>query len=45
MTIPERETLPQRRRRALRTAVIVALVALAFYVGFFFVMHWKHALP
>ena len=44
MTVPERETLPQRRR-ALRTAVIVALVALAFYVGFFFVMHWKHALP
>lgn len=34
--------LEQRQRRAMRTAVIAALVALAFYVGFFFFMHWKH---
>jgi hypothetical protein len=30
------------RRRAVRTAVIMGLVALAFYVGIFFIVSWRH---
>ena len=30
----ELANVPERRRRARRTAVVLALVALAFYVGF-----------
>jgi len=35
-------TLVKNRRRALRTVVILALVALAFYVGIFLVVGWRH---
>lgn len=30
------------RRRALRTAVLLAIVALAFYVGIFLLVKWRH---
>ena len=30
------------RRAALRTALILALVALAFYVGIFLIVSWRH---
>ncbi|HLW73903.1 MAG TPA: hypothetical protein VKT74_02440 [Gammaproteobacteria bacterium] len=30
------------RRGALRTALILALVALAFYVGIFLIVSWRH---
>ncbi len=30
------------RRGALRTALILALVALAFYVGIFLIVAWRH---
>ena len=35
-------TLAKSRRRALRTVVILALVALAFYVGIFLIVGWRH---
>ena len=35
-------TLAKKRRRALRTVVILALVALAFYVGIFLIVGWRH---
>lgn len=31
---------PRRQRAAVRTAIIAALVALGFYVGFFLFMHY-----
>jgi predicted secreted protein len=31
---------PRQQRAAVRTAIIAALVALGFYVGFFLYMHW-----
>lgn len=34
--------LAKNRRRALRTVVILALVALAFYVGIFLIVGWRH---
>ncbi len=39
---PVQDPSEQRQRRAMRTAIIAALVALTFYVGFFLFMHWKH---
>jgi hypothetical protein len=30
------------RRRALRTAFFLAALALAFYVGIFFIVKWRH---
>ena len=35
-------TLAKNRRRALRTAAIMAVVALAFYVGIFLIVSWRH---
>jgi len=35
-------TLAKRRRRAMRTVVLLALVAMAFYVGIFFIVSWRH---
>ncbi len=35
-------TLAKNRRRALRTVVILAVVALAFYVGIFLIVGWRH---
>ena len=32
----------QGRKRALRTALILALVALAFYAGIFMLVGWRH---
>ncbi|HVC28694.1 MAG TPA: hypothetical protein VNF48_04020 [Gammaproteobacteria bacterium] len=32
----------QQRRRALRTAILAAVVAVAFYVGFILFVHWSH---
>ncbi|HVC37999.1 MAG TPA: hypothetical protein VNF46_06305 [Gammaproteobacteria bacterium] len=42
MNKSERDPLEQRRRRAVRTAIIAALVAIGFYVGFFVFMRWTH---
>ncbi len=42
MSNPEQAPLEQRRRRAVRTAIIAALVAVAFYVGFILFMRWTH---
>jgi|GEM_PF-1886616 len=33
---------PRGQRRALRTALILAAVALAFYVGIFLIVRWRH---
>ena len=30
------------RRRTLRTALLLGLLALAFYVGIFFIVKWRH---
>jgi len=30
------------RRRALRTALFLAVLALLFYVGIFFIVKWRH---
>jgi len=30
------------RRRALRTALLLGVIALAFYVGIFFLVKWRH---
>ena len=30
------------RRRALRTAVLLGVLALVFYVGIFFLVKWRH---
>jgi hypothetical protein len=30
------------RRGAMRTALVLALVALAFYVGIFLIVSWRH---
>ncbi|HKK23421.1 MAG TPA: hypothetical protein VJ947_07005 [Pseudohaliea sp.] len=35
------ERTPQQRRKALRNAVIVAVVAVAFYAGFIFVEYLR----
>lgn len=35
-------TLAKNRRRALRTVLMLALVAVAFYVGIFLVVGWRH---
>ena len=35
-------TLAKSRRRALRTAALLAAVALAFYVGIFLIVSWRH---
>ncbi|HVA56121.1 MAG TPA: hypothetical protein VNI53_10070 [Gammaproteobacteria bacterium] len=42
MSKTEQGPLEQRRRRAVHTAIIAALVAVAFYVGFIVFMHWTH---
>ena len=34
--------LARNRRRALRTVVFLAAVALAFYVGIFLIVSWRH---
>ena len=34
--------LAKYRRRALRTVIILAVVALAFYVGIFLIVGWRH---
>ena len=31
-----------RQRRALRTALILGVLALAFYVGIFLIVSWRH---
>jgi hypothetical protein len=36
-----RQSTPARRR-ALRTAALLGLLALAFYVGIFFLVHYRH---
>jgi len=33
-----------KRRRARRTALIFGLLALAFYIGIFCLVHWRHTL-
>lgn len=41
--VSEPEQIPpesRRHRAAVRTAIIAALVAMGFYVGFFLFMHW-----
>ncbi|HEV7165251.1 MAG: hypothetical protein ACHQAZ_05840 [Gammaproteobacteria bacterium] len=38
----EDEILAKNRRRALRTVVLLGLVALAFYVGIFLIVSWRH---
>lgn len=35
--------LTANRRRARRTALAFGILALAFYVGIFCLMHWRHA--
>ncbi len=42
MNKPEWDPLAQRQRRAVRTAIVAAVVALGFYVGFFVFMRWTH---
>ena len=42
MSKPEQDLLEQRRQRAIRTAILAALVAVAFYVGFIVFMRWTH---
>ena len=34
--------LARNRRRALRTVALLTLVALAFYVGIFLIVSWRH---
>jgi hypothetical protein len=34
--------LAKNRRRAMRTVLLLALVAVAFYVGIFFIVSWRH---
>jgi hypothetical protein len=36
-----KEGMPPARKKALRNAVLLALVALAFYVGIFFLVKWR----
>jgi hypothetical protein len=38
----EDAVLARNRRRALRTVVFLAVVALAFYVGIFLIVSWRH---
>lgn len=38
----EDAALAKNRRRALRTVLLLALVALAFYVGIFLIVSWRH---
>lgn len=38
----EDEMLAKNRRRALRTVVLLAFVAMAFYVGIFLIVSWRH---
>jgi hypothetical protein len=38
----EDAVLARNRRRALRTVVLLALVALGFYVGIFLIVSWRH---
>lgn len=45
MTADKRDPVEQARRRARRTALILGLVALAFYVGIMLATHWHHAQP
>jgi hypothetical protein len=33
-TVQQHDDVPARRKRALRTAIVLGLVALAFYAGF-----------
>lgn len=42
MNKPGWDPLEQRQRRAVRTAIVTALVALGFYMGFFVFMRWIH---
>lgn len=43
MTESKDETVPAAsRRRAIRTAVLLAIVAVAFYVGIFLLVKWRH---
>ena len=43
MTESKDETAPAaKRRRAIRTAALLAIVALAFYVGIFLLVKWRH---
>lgn len=42
MSKPEQGPLKQRRRRAVRTAILAAVVAVAFYVGIIVFMRWTH---
>ena len=43
MTESKDEKVPAaNRRRAIRTAVLLAVVALAFYVGIFLLVKWRH---
>ncbi|MGH8371698.1 MAG: hypothetical protein ACRETO_03075 [Gammaproteobacteria bacterium] len=32
------------RRRARRTALILGVLALAFYIGIFCLVHWRHTI-
>ena len=34
--------LAKNRRRALRTVALLAVLALAFYVGIFLIVGWRH---
>ena len=34
--------LAKNRRRALRTVILLAALALAFYVGIFLIVGWRH---
>jgi hypothetical protein len=37
-----KESMTPGRRKALRNAAILALVALAFYAGIFLLVSWRH---
>lgn len=44
MTVANREHDPyaEQRRAAVRTAIILGVVALVLYVGYFFYVHYLH---
>jgi hypothetical protein len=41
-TAPDQKVPAANRRRAMLTAAVLGLVALGFYVGIFFLVHYRH---